>query len=413
MNVQFNNMGQSGVQPQFLYINTNDTPDAVIAVGYLNKLVNEGLPISQYEMALVVTKSTPSSISPIVNLYQITNTLGQWSLVLYNGNPFSEIELINALGDTITLKPPATAFTDVAYTLPAAPGTSGFVLSSTTTGTMSWIAPGGGGGGVTGAANVGTGNGLFFQNSAGTLQFYSLERAGYIQLSSGLDDNIIIGWDEPGFNLANHTMTGNWAFNTGTLTSNSSSISLNSDGPVTITSNSSYVNLIAPDVTLYANVGNLSLETVNYMILAATGGILIPGLISGTTANIIYYDASAGQLSYGSAGPTVSRVNVTTATQAMAVNTQYMTNDPGAQVVYTLPTTAEVNDVIILAGNSASGWAINQNAGQNIQVAEISTTIGVGGSIVNTNQFDGISLICSVANTTFVSSSVVGNLTIT
>jgi hypothetical protein len=60
----------------------------------------------------------------------------------------------------------------------------------------------------------------------------------------------------------------------------------------------------------------------------------------------------------------------------------------------------------------ANGWLIAQNAGQNIQVGNTSTTIGAGGSIASTDVGDGVSLVCTVADTTWNAFSVIGNLTI-
>jgi hypothetical protein len=52
--------------------------------------------------------------------------------------------------ETITLKAPDAVTSSVTYTFPEAPGTDGFVLSSLTDGTMSWVAGGSGG------TNIGT-----------------------------------------------------------------------------------------------------------------------------------------------------------------------------------------------------------------------------------------------------------------
>jgi hypothetical protein len=49
----------------------------------------------------------------------------------------------------------------------------------------------------------------------------------------------------------------------------------------------------------------------------------------------------------------------------------------------------------------AGGWKIAQNASQNIQIGNLSSTSGTGGSIASTNQFDSIHFICTVANTTW------------
>jgi hypothetical protein len=59
-------------------------------------------------------------------------------------------ELSSSGSETITLKAPDAVASSVTYTFPEAPGTDGFVLSSLTNGTMSWVAGGSGG------TNIGT-----------------------------------------------------------------------------------------------------------------------------------------------------------------------------------------------------------------------------------------------------------------
>lgn len=76
------------------------------------------------------------------------------SLDVVNGNDSTagaELRLYEASdngSDYIGVKPPASLVSSYTYTLPSAyPSSSGQVLSSTTTGTMSWVTAGGGGGG--------------------------------------------------------------------------------------------------------------------------------------------------------------------------------------------------------------------------------------------------------------------------
>ena len=63
-------------------------------------------------------------------------------------------ELSSSGSETITLKAPDAVASSVTYTFPEAPGTDGFVLSSLTNGTMSWVAGGGGSGTNIGDTNL-------------------------------------------------------------------------------------------------------------------------------------------------------------------------------------------------------------------------------------------------------------------
>lgn len=105
-------------------------------------------------------------------------------------------------------------------------------------------------------------------------------------------------------------------------------------------------------------------------------------------------------------------VSVTTPTQAMAVNTIYVANDPTSLVTFTLPATSAFGTIIQVVGNSADGWSIAQNAGQNINLGALTTTTGVGGSVSSTRQFDQLTFMCVVANTTWNVTASIGNLTI-
>lgn len=113
----------------------------------------------------------------------------------------------------------------------------------------------------------------------------------------------------------------------------------------------------------------------------------------------------------GSGGSAV--VNVTTATQAMAVNTQYIANNVAAKVVFTLPVTAAVGSKVSVQGSASFGWRISQNAGQTINFGDVATTTGVAGYLEFFNRYDSIELMCIVADTTWASTGKGQGLAIT
>lgn len=101
----------------------------------------------------------------------------------------------------------------------------------------------------------------------------------------------------------------------------------------------------------------------------------------------------------------------TTGTTAMLPQNGYIAN--GASLItYNLPTTIAVGQMIRVTGLGAGGWTITQSAGQNIQLGNVSTTAGTGGSLSSSNQFDNILMECTVANTSFAILSAVGNPTV-
>lgn len=82
---------------------------------------------------------------------------------------------------------------------------------------------------------------------------------------------------------------------------------------------------------------------------------------------------------------------------AMAIDNGYIPTNAGLTTL-TLPAVATVGDYIEITGEGAGGWIIAQNAGQSINFGNLVTTVGVGGSLASTNQWDSVRLVCRIAN---------------
>jgi hypothetical protein len=102
---------------------------------------------------------------------------------------------------------------------------------------------------------------------------------------------------------------------------------------------------------------------------------------------------------------------ISTTSVTMASQNGYILNN-SSLVTATLPTTANVGDIISIVGQGAGGWLLAQNSSQLIHFSSATTTTGTGGSLASTNQYDCVDIICIVANTTFSVRSAVGNLTV-
>lgn len=111
--------------------------------------------------------------------------------------------------------------------------------------------------------------------------------------------------------------------------------------------------------------------------------------------------ASGGGLTYN---------EVTTTTVALAVNNGYVMNN-SSTVVGTLPSTAAQFSIIRIFGKGAGGWSVAQNAGQTIHFDGNNTTTGTGGSLSSQSTFDCMDLLCITANTDFLVTSSIGNIT--
>lgn len=101
---------------------------------------------------------------------------------------------------------------------------------------------------------------------------------------------------------------------------------------------------------------------------------------------------------------------ITAATKTIVVNYTYGANRGGG-VAFTLPPTATVGSHFTIIG-IAGLWSVAQNALQYVKIGSTTSTIGVTGSITATNAADSVTFVCVVADTGWVATSSMGNITI-
>jgi hypothetical protein len=154
-------------------------------------------------------------------------------------------------------------------------------------------------------------------------------------------------------------------------------------------------------------------NAINTPLITLGGAFTMSGAYTFTgtiTGNTTVTFPTSGTLA--TVGTPYTFVNQTTSSVTMSPNTVYLTNDSGSLVTYTLPTTAAQGSILQIIGNSADGWSIAQASGQEIFFGTVHTTSGTGGSLSSSNQYDNVTLLCTVANTTWVvSTGPQGNLT--
>lgn len=120
----------------------------------------------------------------------------------------------------------------------------------------------------------------------------------------------------------------------------------------------------------------------------------------------------AGSITIATAGLASFTWQVITANQTAVVNNGYIANKAGTLALL-LPAVSAVGDTIRVTGiNTATGWQITQNGGNQIFVGSGATSAGAGGSITSTAIHDALELICVTANANWQAVSWVGNLTI-
>lgn len=196
-------------------------------------------------------------------------------------------------------------------------------------------------------------------------------------------------------------------------------------------STATFASTYAVSTLLHASASNTvtGLATVNRAALstnatgvptwlALTDGQVVVGSTAGAPAAAsltagagIAITPGSNSISIAATGVPITSVEVTAASAAIAVNTAISANR-GTLVTLTLPVTAAFGTFVYIIGQGAGGWLVAQNAGQQIHVGTVSSTIGVGGSVASNNAHDCMILFCTVADTEWVAFGVQGLLTI-
>lgn len=134
-----------------------------------------------------------------------------------------------------------------------------------------------------------------------------------------------------------------------------------------------------------------------------SGGTNVTITGNGTTASPYVISASGG-------GSGFTWNEITTASTGLAINNGYVMNN-ASRVIGTLPATAAFGSEIKISGKGAGGWQIAQNAGQTIHFDGNNTTTGTAGFLSSQSTFDCVSLLVITANTDFLVTTSIGNIT--
>lgn len=137
-----------------------------------------------------------------------------------------------------------------------------------------------------------------------------------------------------------------------------------------------------------------------------------------TVGNINFVNGSGIEITGSGDSITVATVSniltwsvITSSSENLEVNAGVFIDNTG-QVTLTLPVVASVGDTMFIYSISSGGWKIEQNASQNIRLGNSITTTGIVGSLSSTDTGDGIGIVCSQDNASFVVTEMMGNLTL-
>ena len=167
---------------------------------------------------------------------------------------------------------------------------------------------------------------------------------------------------------------------------------------------------LTSDTGITATTGNITATLGDFVL---TNGYVVLGASKGNSGEVLT-SQGAGTVPIWAPASGGIAWTIMAADAGLLVNTGRINTKPGALLTATLPATAAVGTVIYLQGSAtgSTGWKIAQNALQNIQLGNTSSTIGVGGYIASSNIEDGVCMVCTVADTTWTATSVIGNITV-
>jgi hypothetical protein len=153
-------------------------------------------------------------------------------------------------------------------------------------------------------------------------------------------------------------------------------------------------------------------EATNGQIpIGSTGNNPTLAVITGSLGITVTNGAGTIALSNSTGGMTWTEVTGTSS--ALVVGNGYIASNAGL-VTLTLPATAALGDTIKIVGKGAGLWKLAQNANQFVNIVSTTTTVGAGGSLTATEQFDCLTIICTTAgaSTGWIAAEIVGNLTV-
>ena len=142
------------------------------------------------------------------------------------------------------------------------------------------------------------------------------------------------------------------------------------------------------------------------------GGTTTPAAATLSAGSGISISNGNNSITIASTGSGMAWVDVTGASQTVAANTGYLSNNAGA-VAFTLPASSTVGDVFEIVGVQGS-WSLAQSANQQVKFGSSATTLGAGGSLASTNAGDCIRLVATNtgASSVWRVASSIGNITI-
>lgn len=393
LDIKVDSIGTSGQIPKMIYINTNDTTAEVTTAGYLNHVVSsQNIPLSIYDLAMVVTKVTPNAADVSVNLYSVEYSSGNWSLQANSGGTVTGAVSLGAgapvyageVSDVLQFKS-LVASTNISFVQTA----NTIAISSA--------------GSIDGATNLGSGQGIFASVSGSDLQFKSLVAGTNVSFVSNANE-VQINAPDVGFDqTANYSPSGNWN-NSGDWNF-TAGYNVTAVGQVFVESVDGSVSLralaIGQDASLEADSVTLS-GTGSINLEVSTGNLLIPTLDSATTTSVLYIDTGTGKVTSGLASASFDEAGDYTLTGDWVWQAGFDVNTAD-------PVSITSSGSLALSGlgvTVTSGASFVLNATNQISLTSLSDTTHSSGGLYTVTAADDISLTSSTGAVTLTTSAV-------
>ncbi len=173
----------------------------------------------------------------------------------------------------------------------------------------------------------------------------------------------------------------------------------------------------ANTIAVYGTSGSLlesSALTNGQLLIGSTGNAPVAANLTSSGGSVTITN-TAGGINLEAAGSTGGTTwSVVTATTASITANQGLFCNNTTGVTVTLPASPAVGDTfkIVAMGGSGVSFSIATNTGQSIRIGSQFTSTSTG-QLRSTSLGDSLTIVCSVANTAFIVTEVIGNITVT